>query len=192
MFDKSKINYVFTGNVSKAQNLGNTIRGFAKANIENAILNIVGDGSTLEQEKAIAKELGCKNVVFHGRVPYNEVGDVLDVCDYLVLPLTPNSGIDKTEPFKLQSYLKSGKPILGIIRGAGREIIEENELGVCCDPLDIDDIAGGFQRMLELSENDEQRIKISSQKLLERRFNKDVILDTIEELAHKVCKLRYS
>lgn len=192
VFDKSKINFVFTGNVSKAQNLGNTIRGFAKANIENAILNIVGDGSTLAQEKAIAKELGCKNVRFHGRIPYNEVEDVLDVCDYLVLPLTPNSGIDKTEPFKLQSYLKSGKPILGIIRGAGQEIIEENEIGVCCDPLDIDDIARGFQKMLELSEHDKQRIEVSSKKLLETRFNKDVILDTIEELAHKVCKSRFS
>lgn len=192
VFDKSKINFVFTGNVSKAQNMGNTIRGFAKANIDNAVLNIVGDGSTLEHEKSVAEELGCKNVIFHGRVPYNEVGDVLDVCNFLVLPLTPNSGIDKTEPFKLQSYLKSGKPILGIIRGAGREIIEENELGICCDPLDIDDISRGFREMLDLSEHDKQMIKMSSKKLLETRFNKDMILNTIEKLAHKVCKSKFS
>lgn len=186
VFDRLKVNFVFTGNISKAQNLENTIRGFVKADIQNAIFNIVGDGSTLEHEKKITEELNCKNIVFHGRIPYEEINNVMEMSDFLVLPLTPMPGVDKTEPYKLQSYLNSGKPILGIISGAGREIIEDNKLGVCCNPTDINDIAMGFRQMLRLSDSDKLIIREAADHLMKSRFNKELILDRIEGLLQKV------
>ena len=186
--DTAKINFVFTGNISKAQNLENTVRGFIQAKIDNAVLNIVGDGSYLSIIKNIVEESGNNNVVLHGRVPYNEIPDILEKCDFLVLPLTPKSGVDKTEPFKLQSYLQSRKPILGIIRGAGQEIIEENGLGVCCNPENKDDIASGFQRMMQLTDVDKQSIQAASEQLMTTRFCKESILKTIESLVRKVLK----
>jgi len=185
-FNKSKANFVFTGNVSKAQNLENTIRGFAKAGIDNAVLNIVGDGSYLPVIKEVVNELGCENIKFHGRVPYQEIASVLKACDYLVLPLTPKAGIDKTEPFKLQSYLQSRKPIFGIIRGAGQEIIEEYGLGICCDPENIDDISLGFQRMLEMTDADKQKVSVAAETLMNTRFCKESIITTIETLVKRV------
>lgn len=185
-FDKTKINFVFAGNVSHAQNIENTIRGFAKANIPNAVLNIVGDGTTLDYNKKVSVELGCDNVVFHGRIPFAEVQSVLKKNDFLVLPLTPKAGIDKTEPYKIQSYLMSGKPIFGIINGSGRDIIEENKLGYCCNPIDVDDIARGFKLMLTLTADDKQRIKASSEKLMETRFCRESIIERVEKEMQKV------
>ncbi len=185
VFDSSKVNFMFTGNISKAQNLENTIKGFAKANISNAVLNIVGDGSTLAQIKSLTEHLACKNVVFHGRIPYEEVGSVLRASDFLVFPLTPMAGVDKTEPYKLQSYLKSGRPILGIIKGVGRELIEDNGLGICCDPIDTDDIARGFRQIMSLSESERNRISEASANLMNTRFNKETIVEHIEELMYK-------
>lgn len=186
-FDSSKVNFVFTGNISKAQNLENTIMGFAKADIPNAVLNIVGDGSTLTQIKELSEKLNCKNVFFHGRIPYDEVGSVLKASDYLVLPLTPMAGVDKTEPYKLQSYLKSGKPILGIIRGAGREIIEENNLGICCDPIDTDGIAKGFRRIMELTDSDKAQIREAASNLMATRFCRESVVDKIEAIIKKIA-----
>lgn len=187
-FDMTKINFVFTGNISHAQNIENTIRGFAKANIENAVLNIVGHGTTYEHNKKVAEELGCKNVIFHGRVAYNEIQSVLSKNDFLVLPLTPKAGIDKTEPFKIQSYIKSGKPILGIIRGSGKEIIEENHLGYCCNPVDVDDIARGFKKMLTLTQEDKKCVKASSINLMNTRFCRESIINTVENMLMKFKK----
>ena len=181
VFDESKVNFVFTGNVSHAQNIEKTIRGFAKANIPDAVLNIVGDGTTLAYNKKVAEELDCNNVVFHGRIPFTEIQSVLRKCDFAVLPLTPRAGIDKTEPYKIQSYIMSGKPILGIINGSGRDIIEENKLGYCCNPIDVDDIARGFRLMLTLSEGDRQRIKLSSENLMKTRFCREAIIDRVEK-----------
>lgn len=186
--DTTKVNFVFTGNISKAQNLENTVRGFIQAKIDNAILNIVGDGSYFPTIKNIVDKSGSKNIVLHGRVPYNEIPDILETCNFLVLPLTHKSGVDKTEPSKLQAYLQSRKPILGIIRGAGQEIIEENGLGVCCNPENIDDIASGFQRMMQLTDADKQSICCAAEQLMNTRFCKESIINTIESLVRKVLK----
>ena len=185
-FDTSKTNFVFTGNISKAQNLENTVRGFIQAQLDNAVLNIIGDGTYLPTIKDIVDKSGNKNIVLHGRVPYNEIPDILEKCDFLVLPLTPKSGVDKTEPFKIQSYLQSQKPILGIIRGAGKEIIESKDLGVCCDPEDITDISRGFRQMLELNDTDKQVISSSALSLMNTRFSREKIMETIESLINKV------
>lgn len=187
-FDTSKINFVFTGNVSHAQNIENTIKGFAKADIPNAVLNIVGDGTTLDYNKKVATELGCQNVVFHGRRPFAEIQSILIKNDFTVLPLTPRAGIDKTEPYKIQSYIMSGKPILGIIEGSGREIIEENKLGYCCNPIDIEDIARGVRQMLTLSEEDKIRIKASSEHLMNTRFNREAVIDRVVNVLSSVIK----
>ncbi len=187
---QERINFTFTGNISKAQNLEYVIRGFIKSNISNAVLNIVGNGSILERLKLIAANSDLGNIIFHGRYPSNEIQDILSQSDYLVLSLVSNEGVNKTEPFKLQSYLKSGKPIFGVINGSGREIIEKYELGLCSNPTDIDDIALGFKKMLSLDENKKDEISINSAKLMSERFNRTKIINKIEnEINDTVLRL---
>ena len=161
---------------------------FVEAKCENAVLNIVGDGSFMPWIEHVVQELGCKNVILHGRVPYAEVPSILDKCDVLILSLTPRGGIDKTEPFKLQTYLQSGKPVFGIIRGAGQEIIESNGIGICSDPNDVKDIARGFKQMMQLSDADKDRISSAAKTLMETRFCKEKVMQTIGALMERVCK----
>lgn len=184
----NKINFTFTGNISISQNLDNVIRGFCKANIPNANLNIVGNGSTLEQHKLLAKEMECENIVFHGRLPYAQMQDILRQSDYLVLSLVPTAGIDKTEPFKIQSYLQSGRPIYGIIKGAGKDIIEDNNLGQCADPNDINDIAEGFKSMITISTEEREAIKERAFVLMRERFNREKVIDRVVSILKTVVK----
>lgn len=177
---KGVINFTFTGNISVAQNLENVIKGFFKANIDTAVLNIIGDGSHIEKLKEIVKQYQIRNIIFYGRIPSIEIQDILEQSDFLILPLVSKEGIDKTEPFKIQSYLKAGKPILGVIKGAGQEIIEEYNLGICSKPDDVNDIAIGFKRICNLSEKDIEEIKDNSAKLMSKRFNRTNIINNIE------------
>lgn len=189
-FDKQKINFTFTGNISRYQNLDNTILGFAKAKIADAVLNIVGDGSYITQLKELVAEKNIKNVLFHGRRPYEEMNDILSQSDILVLPLMPDEGIMKTEPLKLQSYLYAGKPIFGILGGSGQEIIEENNLGVCASPDEIDEIALGFYRCKDFATKHSSIVRDSAKQLMETRFNKDVIIKTFTDTLHRMVQDR--
>lgn len=187
---EGKVNFTFTGNISKAQNLENVIRGFAEAAIDDAVLNIVGNGSSLDDLKELVINLGIRNVLFYGRRPYPEMQDILAQSDFVVLSLVSNSGIDKTEPLKLQSYLKSGKPIFGVLKGAGRDIISENGLGVCSDPDNPADIAGGFKVIMGIGEKEKLEIKQKSSSLMSMRFNREVVISRIEGILRSVWTMR--
>lgn len=184
--DNKKFQFTFTGNVSRYQNLTNTIEGFVKAEMNNAQLNIVGDGSYLGEVKATANRLKATNVVFHGRRPYNEMLDVMMQSDVLLLPLINNEGIEKTEPSKIPSYLQSGKPIFGVLNGAGRDIIEENGLGLCAHPDEINGIADGFKQMIDYSSYHKDDVKKAAENLLRTRFNKEIIVQNITQ--NLICK----
>ncbi len=178
---QDKVNFTFTGNVSRYQNLVNTVEGFAKAGLENAQLNIVGDGSYIQEVKAAAERSACKGIVFHGRRPYNEMLDILQQSQVLVLPLMPQEGIEKTEPLKLQSYLQAGKPIFGVLNGAGRDIIEENGLGLCAEPSDPDSIAEGFRNMVPFLAEHGEDVAVAAQRLMGTRFNREEIVGRITD-----------
>lgn len=185
--EPSKIHFTFTGNVSRYQNLINTVDGFAKAGIEKAQLNIVGDGSYLANVQVHAENIGAKGIVFHGRRPYKEMYDILKQSQVLVLPLIPQEGIEKTEPFKIQSYLQAGKPIFGVLNGAGRDIIEENGLGLCADPTDIEAIAEGFRQMVRFSLGHGDDVSEAAKRLMATRFNKqDIVKRITENLVTKI------
>lgn len=184
--EKGRIHFTFTGNVSRYQNLINTMKGFVKAGIANAQLNIVGDGSYIKEVKETAEQLGASNIVFHGRKPYNEMYDVMMQSEVLVLPLMPQEGIEKTEPFKIQSYLQAGKPIFGVLNGAGRDIIEENGLGLCADPTDVTAIAEGFEKMIAFAWEHKENVRSAATHLMDTRFNKSEIVTRItENLIHQ-------
>lgn len=180
--DNSKINFTFTGNVSMYQNLLNVIKGFIKANISGSVLNIIGDGSGIEEIKKYVSENNISNVILHGRYPYNQMNDILNQSDILIISLIPNEGIEKTEPLKLQSYLDSGKPIFGILNGSCKDIIEENKIGVCSLPDDIDDIAIGFKNIIQFSKVEGDNIKQRSKELMQSRFNKEKIISKINSV----------
>lgn len=181
-----KFHFTFTGNISRYQNLINTVEGFVKAGLADAQLNIVGDGSFMDEVRATAGRLGAENVVFHGRRPYNEMYDVMMQSYVLLLPLMPQEGIEKTEPLKLQSYLQSGKPIFGILNGAGRDIIEENGLGLCAEPTDVGAIAEGFKQMVAFAGSHGADVREAAEKLMATRFNKAEIVKRITE--NMICK----
>ena len=180
--------FTFTGNVSRYQNLVKVVVGFARAGLEKAQLNIVGDGSYLAEVREAAVRTGAKNVAFHGRRPYAEMADILRQSDALVLPLLSEEGVDKTEPLKLQSYLQAGKPVFGVLRGAGQAIIEENGLGFCADPDDVDAIAEGFRRMVDFAADRGHEVAAAAARLLSTHYNRQEIIGRITQ---NLAKKRY-
>ncbi len=180
--NNDKINFTFVGNISLYQNIMNTIKGFEKADLKNCVLNIIGNGSMYETIKDFIDKHNLKNVHLHRRIAYNQMDDLLQHSDIFVLPLLDNKEIEKTEPLKLQSYLSVGKPILGILNGACKKIIEDNKIGLCCQPSDIEDIARGFREILTFAENNKEQVFLNAQKLKATRFNKEKIIENINKI----------
>lgn len=181
-FEEKIIHFTFTGNISRYQNLENVIEGFYSAEIPNAVLHIFGDGSYKSNIENLLLTKKTNNIILHGRFPQNEMDDIMNKSDVLILSLINNEGIEKTEPLKLQSYLSSGKPILGVLNGVCKEIIEENRIGITTSPDKIDDIAQGFHSIIEFSKRESENIKARSNQLMDTRFNKEKIIQRINRV----------
>lgn len=179
--DDGKFHFTFTGNISRYQNLTNVVLGFGKAGLEDCMLDIVGNGSYVDQVKYVVEHQNINNVVFHGRKPYSTMNDILTQSDALLLPLIPDEGICKTEPFKIQSYLHAGKPIMGVLIGSGKDIIEENKLGLVAKPDDVDDIARVFREMVSFAREKSDEVLKRAEVLMKTRFCKEQIVKTFTD-----------
>ena len=164
-----KIVFMFAGNMGVPQNLENVIEGFIKADLQEAELWLVGDGVMANPLKE--KYGDAANVRFRGRQPRNDMPKWFAQADALIISLTDKYSL--TLPGKFQSYIKTGKPLLGILNGEARELIEEFDIGCVAEPADIEEIISAFRRMRDVCESGQsvdfgERAKSLSKSMFDR------------------------
>jgi glycosyltransferase involved in cell wall biosynthesis len=82
---------------------------------------VVGGGTSLEEMKALAKELGvAQHVTFTGRVPDAELLAMLNTADVCVNPDVANDMNDISTMNKIMEYMALGKPIVQFDLTEGR------------------------------------------------------------------------
>ena len=165
-----KIVFMFAGNMGVPQNLENVIEGFVKADLQNAELWLVGDGVMANPLKE--KYGDAANVRFCGRQPRNDMPKWFAQSDVLIISLTDKYSL--TLPGKFQSYIKTGKPLLGILNGEARELIEEYEIGYVAGPSKLEEIISAFRRMRDMCESGQstdfgERAKRLSKSMFDRK-----------------------
>lgn len=183
--EDNKIHFTFAGNIGRVQNLDNVIEAFGRLDdkyLNKAQLNILGDGSFLEELKNIVKEKNFRNIIFWGRKPREEIYKYLNASDFLIVSLIDKEIFSLTVPAKTQTYIATGKPIFAVIKGEAADIIKENQLGLVCSPDNIEEIKSIFE--IAINKNPEER-KIymkNSEFLTNSVFKKEVIVDNLLEL----------
>jgi glycosyltransferase involved in cell wall biosynthesis len=82
---------------------------------------LVGGGTSLEEMKTLARELGiADHVTFTGRVPDAELLAMLNTADVCVNPDVANEMNDKSTMNKIMEYMALGKPIVQFDLTEGR------------------------------------------------------------------------
>jgi glycosyltransferase involved in cell wall biosynthesis len=82
---------------------------------------LVGGGTSLEEMKALARQLGvADHVTFTGRVPDGEMLAMLNTADVCVNPDIANELNDKSTMNKIMEYMALGKPIVQFDLAEGR------------------------------------------------------------------------
>lgn len=97
---------------------------------------IVGDGRMSEWLEQQVRERQLDNVLLLGRHPLAAMPALFATADALLVSLKTNEVFEKTIPGKVQAYLASGKPILGMIDGEAARVIEESGVGLACSAGD--------------------------------------------------------
>ncbi len=135
--NNNRLNILYCGTVAKFHHLDILIQALSEIkDVDNLLhVNIVGSGSELSNIKKITESLGLNNVVtFYGRVSKEETIQHYLNADVLFVPLFKNSYTSNMIPQKVIEYLMYGKPIIGMLFGDGRHLIQmASKHNVVCD-----------------------------------------------------------
>lgn len=120
---------------------------------EDIHFGLVGGGTSLDQMKAYADELGVGDfVTFTGRVPDRELLEMLNTADVCVNPDVANEMNDKSTMNKIMEYMALGKPIVQFDLTEGR--FSAQDASVYAARNDEVDFA---RRIVELIDDPEKR-----------------------------------
>jgi glycosyltransferase involved in cell wall biosynthesis len=179
---KEKTHFTFAGNIGKVQNLENIIMAFTRLSVEyqnKAQLNIIGDGSNLDNLKKIANL--NSNIIFHGKKDRSDMGSYYQASDFLIISLINKPIFEVTVPAKTQTYIAAKKPILALINGDVANIVKDNNLGICAEPSNINKIKEAFKRCIDMPDSQRSKFLINNDHLLKTTFNKEVIIDELKK-----------
>lgn len=141
--DNGVADFMFAGNLGKGQRVDVIIKAATllgkRADYK---IHLVGDGRMrLELEQMVRKSGLEENVVFYGNQKREDMPSFYKKADVLLITLRGNNEVGNTMPGKLQMYMTTGKPILGAINGAAKEVIEVAQCGSCVSAGDYEGLA---------------------------------------------------
>ena len=177
---ENKYNIVYVGNIGKLQLVKELV--LAMELIPNNLdlkLHLIGMGSETNNIKNIIEEHHLENrVVYYGPKKVEEATRYYQNADALIVSLKNEGVVGKTIPNKLTQYLYFARPILGVISGDGKEMLENAKGGVFADE-NLNSIADSYVKICSLSDEEKKTLGES---------NKEYFLNnlTLEKITYLV------
>jgi glycosyltransferase involved in cell wall biosynthesis len=143
---------------------------------------VIGGGRyKTELIKSIRGE-GLDNTVFClGQYPMQYMPLFYYYSAYLIVPLRASAISTYTLPGKVQSYMSSGKPIIGMVNGEAARVIDEAGCGYTVASGDHDDFAGILDLCCSLDSTDRRKLGIMGKKYAYENFRLEPLVDKVVE-----------
>ncbi len=176
--DYRTINILYVGSLSKHKGVEILVNAFKDLQSTNAVLHIVGTGSSVEHLKAISA--GDRRIIFHGFLQGSELSNLYQKANLTIVPSI------WYEPFGLTiiESFKHGTPVLGSKIGGIQEIIKEGRNGLLFEP------GNGFElrKKLEyLIESPSELAKLGAGAFQDaHEYDLNVHVNKLEEI-YKMC-----
>lgn len=162
---------MYTGNIGYAQNFDEIINLCFKSIDLKIFWVFVGDGRFKNKLASIAKKNPLLKIRLINSVKMDLIKSYIDICDFTLLSLGTEGIFSKTVPAKLQTYMCLSKPVLGLISGEAKEIIENSNCGIILNPSNVNE---SLKKLNELIKFDESQLKIlgdNGKKYYDKNFN---------------------
>jgi len=181
---------MFAGNIGDAQDFPSILNAVEiLKESKNIRWLIVGDGRVAEWVKSECLRRGLEDkVLLLGSYSLDKMPSFYACADALLVSLKNKEIFTMTIPGKVQSYLASAKPIIGMLNGVGADVIRESGAGYVSDAGDSQCLADNIMKMSMLSHHQRQKLGESGQKYYKKEFDKTVLIDRLETLMSNVIK----
>jgi glycosyltransferase involved in cell wall biosynthesis len=182
---------LFAGNVGEAQDLPAVLDAAESLRDQPHVRwLIVGDGRKSDWLQAEVKRRGLQHrVLLLGRHPVDRMPSFYAHADALLVSLKKDPVFSLTIPGKVQSYLMSGIPILGMLDGEGADIIRAANAGLACGAGDGAGLAAAVLRMAALPPEERAAMGARGRAFAEVEFDRNTLMDRLEEYLTEAVQL---
>ncbi len=158
---------LYTGNFESYQGIDILLDGFVKIRDRWPDAKLLIVGGEEGEVRALNERYNDPRIVFAGKKPVPAMSRYLSEADILVSPRA--SG--ENTPYKIYSYLASGRPILATRIVSHTQILRDGEDAVLVEPT-ADGIAEGLDSLLGNAEL-ARKIGAGGRKLFEARYSRE-------------------
>lgn len=176
------INFMFAGNLGKGQKIETIIKAAAiLKHRKDFVIHMVGDGTMRHKLEILAHDLGvAEKIIFHGNQKRENMPKFYAMADVLLITLRGNNAVGDTMPGKLQTYMTTGKPILGAINGAANQVIKESRCGACTNAEDYKGLASIMASYID-NPSTYNECGENARKYFKEHFTFKVYMDSLEK-----------
>lgn len=174
---------LFAGNIGESQDFASVLDA-ASALRANASVRwiIVGDGRAAPWLRDEIKRRGLADSVFMlGRFPLERMPSFLGSADVLLVTLRKEPIFSMTIPGKVQTYLSSGRPVLGMLDGEGARVIEESGAGWAAPAGNGSALATLVLRMASLDKSERDAMGLRGQAYCFHEFDRHSLISRLEQ-----------
>lgn len=180
--EEDKFNIVFAGNIGEAQDIPAMLDAatFLKNNSKIRWI-IVGDGRKFEWLKAEVLLRGLEHcVLLPGRFPVERMPSFYAHADALLVSLKSDPVFELTIPGKVQSYLMSGIPLLGMLDGEGAEVIRNAKAGLTCAAGDASGLAQSVVDLAAMKKSELTQLGVNGKIFAKQEFDRLNLIDKLD------------
>jgi glycosyltransferase involved in cell wall biosynthesis len=172
-------NVMFAGNIGECQDMPAVVEAAAEArDLDRLRWLIVGDGRAADLLRSEIARHGLEDrVVLLGRHPMDRMPAFMAGADALLVSLRAEPVFVMTIPGKVQSYLASGLPTLGMLDGEGARVVAESGGGLASPATDGKALAANVRRLMAMSDADRAAMGQAARAYAAEEFGRDRLFD---------------
>lgn len=170
---------VYAGNLGPAQQLDTLVRAAAILAADSPAIRVhfYGTGAREGQLRALARELGASNVIFHGRVDAAEAFARSAAAAVQVVSLRRSPEFRATVPSKLSLSFAAAAPLVFGLEGDAAAIAMDSGGGTPFDPSDPASLAGAIRSIIRLPQPDRDALRARLRAYYEANFSPEVLVE---------------
>lgn len=175
---------MFAGNIGAAQDMESIMKAALILKNELQIqFVIVGDGRVKESlEQYVVDHNLQKTVHLMGRFSIDAMKTFFSHADALLVTLKDEMVFNLTVPAKLQAYLCTQKPILGMLNGEGAQIIKDANCGFATNAGNSEGLAKIILDLSKLPQKERTILGTNGFTYYNQNFTLDTCIDNLEQI----------
>lgn len=179
---------MLAGNLGVSQNLENVMKAALALKNTDIRWIILGDGSKKNWIKDFIDENNlAENVFLMGKFPYETMPAFYEKANIMLLSLSNQyNDLKMVVPARLQSYMASGKPVLGFADGEANKMIKDANCGYTVEAHDVKGLVDLIENEILTNTERLSFLGMNGKKYFDKYFQKDRCINNLIKIIQEL------